>query len=392
MTPVLLSNPGLPLAIYGNPGKRKRSRSRSRRKNPVFLGPKAGMWATNPPRRSLASRFPGWRIVSVRSIGKKTRKNPSRARARRRTRKNPMAKAVRSKRTGRFLSHRTKRFQGRRARYTVGRQYRSRKGWVRVFKAHIRKKAGKRRSHPAVKWSGRKGKIAYSGIGTRKGRKGIRAVRFTNPRGRGRRSRRNPGVLKGYVSGLTGAPNDVMSTFKNFNLKKGLTLAGGTVGAYVLGGIASTFVGPLLEKIPGFEAGKLPLVKRVIGAAFPYTVAFVAAQAGLLGKYKSAALLGGAVASIVELLFPGKVGELIRRVPGLDRLPGISTISGLGGLDGSVAGIDALAGYVQAPSYAGVGNDELAGYVQAPSYAGVGGLGYLNDSDAMVSYLAPSQQ
>ena len=399
MTPVLLSNPGLPLAIYGNPGRRRRSRSR--RRNPVFLGPKAGMWATNPvflgnkagmwatnPRlkKSLAKRFPGWRVASVKVIkSRSTRRNPRKATMAR-------TKARRSKRTGRFVSRRTRRFQRRRARYTVGRTYRRKGAWVRVQRAHIRRRKGRKVKNRAVKWSGRKGKIVYRGIGGRRGRKGIRRVMFTNPRRRRGRSRRNPGAFaRRYIGGLTSAPGGVMSTFKNFNLKKGVSLGAGAIATYVAGGIASRFASPYVAMIP--VIGTNPLFQRVVGAAFPYTVAFVAAQAGFLGKYKHAALLGGAAASILEFIMPGQVAGWIQRIPGLSSVPGIQGLAGLGGLSGpanelagyvqapSYAGVgaaDALAGYVQAPSYAGVGQaDALAGYVQAPSYAGVGNADYL---------------
>lgn len=396
MTPVLLSNPGLPLAIYGNPVRR----GKKRRRNPVYLGNKAGMWATNPSslKKSLSKRFPGWRVTSIRPV--KTRHNPRKATMAR-------TRLRRSKTTGRFLSRRARKFQRRRARYTVGRTYKRKGAWVKVQKAHIRRRKGRKIKNRAVKWSGRKGKIVYSGIGGRKGRKGIRRMRFTNPRRRKSRSRRrNPaGVLRSYAGGLTSAPKEMMGALRHFTLKKGLTIGAGTVGAYVAGGIASTFVAPMLEKIPGFEAGKLPMVKRVIGAAFPYSVAFVAAQMGFLGKHKNAVLLGGAAASILELIMPGKVRDMIVKIPGLASVPGIQTISGLGGFSGpsdalcgyvqapSYAGVgeaDALAGYVQAPSYAGVGQaDALAGYVQAPSYAGVGNADYLTTDDYVpkASYL-----
>lgn len=416
MTPVLLSNPGLPLAIYGNPGPRRGRGKRRSRRNPVFLGPKAGMWATNPGlKRALGKRFKGWRIASVKVVRSKRRKSRrSRSRATRRNpRKAPMARTksrrrrarvARSKRTGRFLSRRTRRFQRRRARYTVGRTYRRKGAWVKVQRAHVRRRKGRRVKNRAVKWSGRKGKILYSGIGGRKGRKGIRRMRFTNPRRRRGRARRNPSLsLKGYLGGITGAPKDVLGNLKHFTLKKGISLGLGTVATYVAGGIASRFASPYVAMIP--VLGTNPLFQRVAGAAFPYTVAFIAAKAGFLGKYKSAALLGGAVASILEFIVPGQVASWVQRIPGLSAIPGIQGIAGLGGLSGSAAELagyvqapsyagvgaaDALAGYVQAPSYAGVGQaDALAGYVQAPSYAGVGNADYLTTDDYVpkASYL-----
>lgn len=393
MTPVLLSNPGLPLAIYGNPVRR----GKKRRRNPVFLGSKAGMWATNPGslKKSLSKRFPGWRVTSIRPV--KTRRNPRKATMAR-------TRLRRSKTTGRFLSRRARKFQRRRARYTVGRTYKRKGAWVKVQRAHIRRRKGRKIRNRAVKWSGRKGKIVYSGIGGRKGRKGIRRMRFTNPRRRKSRSRRNPaGVLRSYTRGLTSAPGDVFSTLKNFNLKKGFALGAGTLAAYVAGGIASRFAAPYVAQIP--VLGTNPMAARVVGAAFPYTIAFAASRMGFLGKYKHAVLLGGAAASILELIMPGQVGALFARIPGVASIPGVQGLAGLGGLSGaanelcgyvqapSYAGVgdaDALAGYVQAPSYAGVGQaDALAGYVQAPSYAGVGNADYLTTDDYVpkASYL-----
>lgn len=388
MTPVLLSNPGLPLAVYGNPGRRvKRRRAHKRRKNPVSITSKAGMWATNPGlKKTIARRFPGWKIASVKVVNpKKSRRKSSRRRARavrRNPRKAPMAtksRRRRSKRTGRFISHRTKRFQRRRAKYTVGRTYRRKGAWARVTRAHVRRKAGRRIKNRAVKWSGRKGKIVYRGIGGRKGRKGVKRIMFTNPkrRRRARRTRRNPAA---YVRGLTSAPSNIMGLFKGKHVVKNVAFtAGGAISAYVAGGIVSRFVSPMLANIP--FAGN-PVAQRVIGAAFPYTIAFAATKLVNLGKMKNHVLLGGAAASIIELIMPGQVAAWIQRIPGISAIPGVQGLAGLGGLSGPT---DMLAGYVQAPSYAGVGQEMLAGYVQAPSYAGVG------DNDALAGYVqAPS--
>jgi hypothetical protein len=411
MTPVLLSNPGLPLAVYGNPGKRRRSKAR--RKNPVFLGSKAGMWATNPGlKRKLAKKFPGWKVTSIKVVKSNPRKSSRRRvkAARRNPRKAQMARTksrrrrspARSTRTGRFLkrrnpklSRRTKRFQVSRAKRTVGRTYRRKGRTVVITRARVRRSKGRARKNLAVKWSGKRGKISYGGYGYRKGRRGRKKVYFTNPR------RRNPAIVADYVGGLTSAPSNVMGLFKGGNtVKKVAFTAGGAIATYVGGGIASRAMAPLLANVPGMNN---PMVQRVIGAAFPYTLAFVAAKVVNLGKMKNHVLLGGAVASILELLIPGQVAALIQRIPGLSSVPGVQGLAGLGGLNGptdmlagyvqapSYAGVgeEMLAGYVQAPSYAGVGaNDELAGYVQAPSYAGVGNADYLEtDNYLKNSYL-----
>lgn len=404
MTPVLLSNPGLPLAVYGNPGKRRKSKSRTaRRKNPVYLGSKAGMWATNPGlKRKLAKKFPGWKVTSIKVVSGKVRKarNAKKSSVRRKSsrrrvravRRNPrkatMARTksrrrrsnpARSKRTGRFLSHRTKKFQGRRARRTVGRTYRRKGRTVVVTRAHVRRRAGRRVKNLAVKWSGKRGKISYRGYGYRKGRKGRRVVRFTNPKRRSK-ARRNPAMASSYIRGLTSAPSNVVGLFKGGNtVKKVAFTAGGAIGAYVAGGVVSRFVSPFLANVPGMSN---PMIQRVVGAAFPYTIAFAAAKFVDLGKMKNHVLVGGALASILELLVPGQVASWIQRIPGLSAIPGVQGLAGLGGLSGPS---DMLAGYVQAPSYAGVGQDMLAGYVQAPSYAGVG------DGEALAGYVqAPS--
>jgi len=138
----------------------------------------------------------------------------------------------------------------------------------------------------------------------------------------------------------------------------------------------------------------------VVGGLLPYTAAFAITK--LVGKKLgsdvcSALMLGGALASVVELIRPGMVGDLLKKA-GLGQLPYAGpALAGLGALSGPVCGLgygDMLAGYVEAPSYAGTAGyveapsyAGTAGYVEAPSYAGTAGLGsealagtYLDDA------------
>ena len=246
---------------------------------------------------------------------------------------------------------------------------------------------GRRRRHPSVKWSGRKGtrRYSYTTIGRGKNRTGY----FTNPRRRrsSRRMRRNPtaaGVMQQYVGGLTSTPGQVgkLLTGKNA-IRNGLYLAGGGVASYIAAGYVSRMVSPILERIPGLGS---PMGKRITGALMPYSFSFVASRMVKDRQIKQALLLGGAAASILELFFPGRVGQWISQIPGADQIAaGESVAAGTSGLHGPVAGLNGyvsapsyqgVAGYVSAPGYQGAGvsgaDDMLAGYVSAPGYQGAG--------------------
>lgn len=420
MSSVLLSNPGgLPLAVWGNPGRkgRKGRAKGSRRTVKFFVGRNPltdPRWATTriirkggrkvfrPRGRNkwsytnpLRSRFPGWKIVRVRSV---RHTNP-------RSRTNHMARRARSKRTGRFIrsnpGKRAARYGRARkaARKHVNRTYATSKGWVRITRARARRKLGRPVHHPAVAWSGRRGSVGYFGVGNRKGRKGFKKTRFTNP--------------GAFIGGLTSAPMRAFNQVKSFNVKSIGFTAGGAVATYLAGGIlGSKLVQPLLDKVlPATIApGTRAIVLRVVGAALPYTGAFLLSKFVLKGsKYSQPLLLGGALASIVELIAPGKVGQLLGKIGlGANLLP--ASLHGIGyeALAGPVAGMGAyveapsysgvgteladqmaLASYVEAPSYSGVGNEQaLAGYVEAPSYSGVGDIGsYLSEKN---EYMAES--
>jgi hypothetical protein len=143
-----------------------------------------------------------------------------------------------------------------------------------------------------------------------------------------------------------------------------------------------------LEKfLPTFAAqvaDPSTIAARVVGGALPYTTAFIVSK--LLGKQlgaegKTAVLIGGALATVVELISPGMVGGWLTAAG----LNGVE-LAGLGALHGPVAGLGytQLAGYYSAPSYAG-----QAGIVQAPAYQGSNGLrGYVQDGAQRLSGMA----
>lgn len=228
-------------------------------------------------------------------------------------------------------------------------------------------------------------------------------------------ARHNPSIAatgKAYMGGLTSTPTKVMGLFKGKGAAKNILFtAGGLAGTYVIGGMISGKLGELTARIPG--VGSTLIGQRLIPALVPYTVGFIGSKFIKDQKAKTALLVGGGVASIIELIMPGKVGELLGKVPGLNRLAmgsaGASVASAAqaaeaGPTQQAVEGIGRvmLAGYVDAPSYsgtagyvdapsysgtAGMGSEMLAGYVDAPSYSGTAGLGsemlagnYLEDS------------
>ncbi len=228
---------------------------------------------------------------------------------------------------------------------------------------------------PGIRWSGRRGHLTTNPKGSPMSRR----------RRHSRTHRRNPGAIAGYVSAAKAAPGQVLGIFKGPNkIKHTLFAAGGAAGTYLIGGIvAAKLVAPLLSKIPvvgGFVAS--PMGARIVGGLLPFTVGYVASKF-VKGDVGKALLVGGAAASLIELVFPGKVGQLIARIPGVPMLAQAAPSVAAPAIKGPTSGLD---GYVSAPSYAGVGDDSaLAGYVSAPSYAGVG------DEDALAGYVsAPS--
>lgn len=267
---------------------------------------------------------------------------------------------------------------------------------VKILKA--RRGTGKRRKVKAARWSGKKGSAIYTALSFgSKRRKGTHVIGFTNPKRRKHRarrtSRRNPGIAADYLSGLTGAPTKVMSLFKGGNAAKNAAFAaGGAVGSFMIGGVLSAkVIRPLLEKVaPAFAAqvaDPSTIQARLVGGLLPYTAAFAITKLfgkKLGGDVSSALMVGGAVASVIELIRPGMVGDLLKKV-GLAELPYAGpALAGLGALSGPVCGLgysDQLAGYYSAPAYAG-----QAGIVQAPAYQGSAGIaGYVSDRSQRLS-------
>jgi hypothetical protein len=432
MAAVLLSNPGLPLAVLGNP------RRRSKRKNPMTRTPRfflrrfkrgkrnpyvsasgytaGGAFVGAPAvygknKADIAAKLAaqGLDISSMRAVKK------SGGSIKRRSKHRKHSKARRARKHS--MSTKTRRSRARRmARRTpsslIGKVFRRKvRGKRYAVKILGRRKGhGKKRRVVAVRWSGKRGSKIYRALsfGSRH-KKGTHVIGFTNPKRTKRRARRttrrNPGLVADFAGGLTSAPGKIMSIFKGKDaVKNGLFAAGGAVGTFMLGGVLSAkVIRPLLEKVaPGIAArvaDPSTIEARVVGGLLPYTAAFAITK--LAGKrlgsdISSALLIGGAVASAIELIRPGMVGDLLKKV-GLGEMPGGTMLAGLGALSGPVCGLgygDMLAGYVEAPSYAGTAGyveapsyAGTAGYVDAPSYAGTAGLGseqlagtYLDDA------------
>jgi hypothetical protein len=274
----------------------------------------------------------------------------------------------------------------------VGRTFRTR-GRGRYKIESFRGKLA-RRHHWHVKgipWSGRRGYLSFSARVRRAGeRRFSRPHVLTNPRKhtmrRRRHYRRNPGAIAGYISAAKSAPGALRSLFTGPNKIKHIGFAaGGAVATYLIGGIvAQRLLTPLLARIPmvgGMVA--TPMGSRLVGGLIPFTIGYVASKfvKGDIGK---AMLVGGAAASLVELVKPGMVGQLVARIPGIPMLASKAPAVAAPAIQGPTKGLEGLGGYVSAPSYAGVGG--LDGYVSAPSYAGVGAEDDLEDYVSAPSY------
>jgi hypothetical protein len=416
MAAVLLSNPGLPLAVLGNPRRR-----RSKRKNPMtrtprfflrrfkrgkrnpYMGAVFGIPTEDQARVGKKNRTvvrwykKGRTIADVRAMYAARGLHPpyifestgTRRRKARKARRSYHKKARRGHRKT-TVSKKTRRSRARRmARsalsHLIGkvfkRKVRGKRYAVKILGR--RKGRGKKRKVLAVRWSGKRGSRIFHALsfGSRR-RKGTHVIGFTNPRRRkhrSRRTRRNPGIAGEYVGGLTSAPSKIMGLFKGSGaVKNGLFAAGGAVGTFMIGGILSAkLVRPLLEKVAPALAARVAdpssIEARVVGGLLPYTAAFAITKLvgnKLGGDISKALLLGGAVASAIELIRPGMVGDLLRKA-GLGEMPGGTMLAGLGALGGPVCGLgysDMLAGYETAPAYSGT-----AGYVEAAAYSGTAG-------------------
>ncbi len=193
-------------------------------------------------------------------------------------------------------------------------------------------------------------------------------------------------AISGYVSALKRSPKEIMSTFKGKNKIKHIAFAaGGALGTYALGGmVTSSLLVPVLSKVPG--ASNLmssAMAKRVIGGLVPFTIGFVGSKFLRNADLKKAVMVGGAVASLVELAAPGMIGGLIQRVtasspvavPVAAKAGPVNGMAGFGGYVDSPAyqGTGVLDGYVDSPAYQGTGDlGAVDGYVDSPAYQGTG--------------------
>ncbi len=185
-----------------------------------------------------------------------------------------------------------------------------------------------------------------------------------------------------YVSAVKRAPREVLAVFKGRNKIKHIAFAaGGAIGTYALGGIAtSSLIAPLLARVGGGALLASPIGSRVIGGMVPFTLGYIGSKfvKGDIGK---ALMVGGAAASMLELLAPGMIARLVYRVPTVGPMavasaPAAAVKGPVNGMDGYVdaKAYQGTGGYVDAKAYQGTGSDELAGYVDAKAYQGTGDL------------------
>ncbi len=174
------------------------------------------------------------------------------------------------------------------------------------------------------------------------------------------------GVINQYISAAKRAPKEALAVFKGRNKIKHMAFAaGGAVGTYALGGIftASVLVPALnMVGVGGFLAN--PWAKRLVGGAIPFTMGYVANKfvKGDIGK---ALLVGGSIASMVELVSPGMIARLVYGTPVVG--PAAVAAAPAAAVKGPVNGMEGLGGYVDARAYQGTG-----GYVDARAYQGTG--------------------
>lgn len=238
------------------------------------------------------------------------------------------------------------------------------------YKARVLAKPGRRKKHAKPRghrwaWTGRKGTVQLL-------RKGILVA--TNP----------IGSLKPLlVTPVTSLPKSLPALFKG-KVVTNVALAGGGAITGLVGGnlLQGAVMGLASKAAPELIAKVMSkgLVQRVVGASFALLTGGVVARFALKSPQARAAFVTGtAAAALIEAVFPGRVASLLARLPVVGGLvaPQASPVNGLAGLFGS----DELAGYVDAPSYQGVGAyvdargyQGVGGYVDAPSYQGVGGM------------------
>lgn len=378
---VTMSNPGLPFAVIGNPGPRRRRRGHIR-KNPMTVSTRR-RGRRRLSSKQLAALRKGWRALGI-IPGKKrrARRNPSTKAKRRRAHKGggtaTGARKARRKRARRFM----------RARRMAARRFRRK---LRGFKVTVRRKAGRRKRNRAFSRkygirTSRKGTISF-----RAGRK--RKLVATNPRRRrARRSGRawrNPAIsLRGWQAGLTGVVRNASGLLKGKDMvPNALFATAGMVGGIVGGSfVRGTVMGLIGQVAPNLAANRL--VQGVLGGLITYTGSYAIGVLAIKNERKRTAFVtGGAIAAVIGLVMPGAVNRLLTGIPVLG--PQLARLPGMNGLGTYVSapGYQGVGTYVEAPGYQGVGSDdavagigysqdalagELGAYVSAPSYQGVG--------------------
>jgi hypothetical protein len=301
-----------------------------------------------------------------------------------------------------------------RAKKRVGKRYKIKGGGsYRVSRASVIKRRSSPKRHAAgISWSGKLGGVRYSGAVRRGHSRSAIKTAWTNPRRRKHRSsRRNPvGVINQYIGAVKRAPHEVMAVFKGRNKIKNIAYAaGGAVGTYAIGGIiTASVVVPVLNMVGAGRILANPIGKRVVGGLVPLTVGFVANKF-IKGDIGKALMVGGAAASIIELVSPGMIARLVYGTPVVG--PMAVAAAPAAAVRGPVNGMEGLGGYVDANAYQGTGGyvdanayqgtGEVEGYVDANAYQGTGDTeddlasddlagvdGYLTDSSKyMQTYL-----
>jgi hypothetical protein len=141
---------------------------------------------------------------------------------------------------------------------------------------------------------------------------------------------------------------------------------GGVVAGMVGGSFLQRYTLPLIEKLPVI-GGQLSgsMVQRVLGAAFSYTAAWGLGHVAIKKDADRVAFItGGAAGALIEMIFPGRLGAQMAKIPLIGPYIGYSSpVMGLAAYYGS----NELAAYVESPAYQGVG-----AYVESPAYQGVG--------------------
>ncbi len=125
----------------------------------------------------------------------------------------------------------------------------------------------------------------------------------------------------------------------------------------------------LVPALNAVGAGNLlanPTAKRIVGGLVPFTMGYIGSRFMRSADTKKALMVGGAVASLVELVSPGMIGDLIHRITGAAPASVAAAVP-VAAKAGPVQGMNGLGGYVDSPAYQGTG-----GYVDSPAYQGTG--------------------